>query len=548
MNKGFLINGKKEIKPKQQEVVLTTTVTGFMIDEDANYLYYSKAGGFVPPVFCLDSILTNPIHYGAGLFEGMRFYYSPYGAVLVEPWENIARMMHSATFFNPILAVELKKIFEKEGDVEEVRLDVITPRAFYEAARLAYEQGKNPSITITVIKNANGQKTEEKRSVELSLTAMLGWNLKKYTMAEMDALIKALGFVNSLVSVDYFPKSLEVVPSGYIRPFAWVSGEMGLKVPTILRKQEEFETKPLYFAVATLPWGVYLNENEYNKGLDVLVGPYQRLGLDMPSDAKIAGNYVNSALNINLGSMFGYGEILALDSNGKVIEGSIENLFVLRSVSSNVYVFTPPTGSGCLPGTTRDRIIRALEKMGAKVIYEALPLDELYKADGILLSGTGAQMIHVRSINNLKAAEKMAEMMHLQSENKKGALSIKRGDFTEDRKWINKGERHALIDWVRQGYAELLTRSPDLLAPVHDINFEALASALDTPKTEIMKKEDVADEKAGYFKEKINGLTQPNELAEKLRRVCAIISKALEKARIHDKDEKARFKKHGYSQ
>ncbi len=544
MKNGFLINGKKEIKPKQQEVVLATTVARFMIDDDANYLYYSRAGGFVPPAFCLDSILTNPIHYGAGLFEGMRFYYSPYGVVLAEPWENIARMMHSATFFNPILAVELKKIFEKEGDVEEVRLDAITPRAFYETARLAYEQGKNPSITITVVKNANGQKTEEKRSVELSLTAMLGWELKKYTMAEMDALIKALGFVNRLVSVDYFPQGLEMVPSGYIRPFAWVSGEMGLKVPTILKKPEGFETKPLYFAIATLPWGVYLNENDYNKGLDVLVGPYPRLGLDMPSDAKIAGNYVNSALNINLGSMFGYGEILALDNNGKVIEGSAENLFVLRAVGNDVCVFTPPTGSGCLPGTTRDRIIRVLEKMGAKVIYEALPLGELYRADGVLLSGTGAQMIHIRSINHLKAAEKMAEMMHLQSENKKGALSIRKEDFVEDRKWINKGERHALIDRVRQGYAELLTGSPDLLVPVHDINFEALASVLDTPKTEIMTKDDIADEKAGYFKQKVNGLTQPNELAERLRRVSAIISKAIEKTRMYDKDEKARLKKH----
>jgi len=287
--------------------------------------------------------------------------------------------------------------------------------------------------------------------------------------------------------------------------------------------------KPMYFAVATLPWGVYLNENDYNRGLDVLVGPYQRLGPDMPSDAKISGNYVNSALNINLGSMFGYGEILALNNDGKVIEGSAENLFALYAKGSDIIAYTPPTGSGCLPGTTRDRIIRVLEKIGAKVIYEALPLEELYKADGILLSGTGAQMIHVRSISRLAAAEKIADMMHLQSENRKDALSIRKEDFAEDRKQINSGQKHPLIDLVRSEYSNMLASSSDLLVPVYDINFEALAKVLDAGKKDIMDEKDIADEKAGYFKEKINGLTQPNELAERLKRASRIIERA-----IHD--------------
>jgi len=524
----FFITGKKEIKPSK--VSISSSVATFLIDKDAEYIYYSKAGGFLPPERCADSILTNPIHYGAGLFEGMRFYYSPYGTVLVEPWENIGRMMHSATFFNPILAVEIKKIFDNEKDVEEVRLEPIFPRLYYRRCARAYEEDRNPVIELEVIKKVDGKRVVEKRPIELKIQAMHGESIREYTMAELDAIIKVLAFTSRLVSIDYFPGTLEMVPSGYIRPFAWVSGEKGLKVPTILKTKEGFDIKPLYLAVATLPWGVYLNENDYNRGLDVLVAPYQRIGKDMPSDAKIAGNYVNSAININLGAMFGYGEILALNSSKKVIEGSAENIFVIYTGGRDIIVATPPTGSGCLPGTTRDRLIRVIENMGGKIIYQPFSLNDLYPADAILLSGTGAQFIHIRSISTLNAAKKIAEMMHLQSENRKRPLSIKRSDFVEDRKLINNGEKHPVIDAIRSNYIEMLVANPNLLAPVYDINFSALANVLDLDKTDFMTKEDLTDESAGYFKEKINGVYQPNELAERTKKAARIIKKAIEKA------------------
>ena len=528
MDDEFFITGKKEIKPSK--VSISSSVATFLIDKDAEYIYYSKAGGFLPPEQCADSILTNPIHYGAGLFEGMRFYYSPYGTVLVEPWENIGRMMHSATFFNPILAVEIKKIFDNEKDVEEVRLEPIFPRLYYRRCARAYEENRNPVIELEVIKKVDGKRVVEKRPIELKIQAMHGETIREYNMAELDAIIKVLAFTSRLVSIDYFPGTLEMVPSGYIRPFAWVSGEKGLKVPTILKTKEGFDIKPLYLAVATLPWGVYLNEDDYNRGLDVLVAPYQRIGKDMPSDAKIAGNYVNSAININLGAMFGYGEILALNSSKKVIEGSAENIFVIYTGGRDIIVATPPTGSGCLPGTTRDRLIRVIENMGGKIIYQPFSLNDLYPADAILLSGTGAQFIHIRSISTLNAAKKIAEMMHLQSENRKRPLSVKRSDFVEDRKLINNGEKHPVIDAIRSNYIEMLVTNPNLLAPVYDIDFSALANVLDLDKTDFMTKEDLTDESAGYFKEKINGVYQPNELAERTKKAARIIKKAIERA------------------
>ncbi|MEM4626145.1 MAG: aminotransferase class IV [Candidatus Bilamarchaeaceae archaeon] len=531
MSDEFFIRGKKELKQKSIEVKIETTITSFLMDDDANYIYYSKTGGFVPPSQALDTILTNPIHYGAGLFEGMRYYYSPYGTVIVEPWQNIARMMHSATFFSPILATEIKKIFEKEQNVEEIRLDKITPRQYYALAEIAYKEGKNPSFPITIIRNMAGNKISEKRLIELNLKAVCGAKIKLYDMTEIDNIIKILAFANKLVSIDYFPERLEMVLSGYIRPFAWVSGEKGLKVPTILKTKDGLENKPMYFAVATLPWGVYLNEDDYARGLDVLIGPYKRLGKDMPSDAKIAGNYVNSALNINLGAMFGYGEILALNNGGRVVEGSAENLFVIYKTGNKISVYTPPTGSGCLPGTTRDRIIRTLESVGATITYRAPTLNELYNADGVLLTGTGAQMIHVRSVSELKAADKIAEMMHLQPENKKSKyLSIKKDDFSEKKKLINNGERHEIIDFIRKKYEEMLLKDPQALEPVYNINIEAICKALDLDKHDIASKEDIENERAGYFKERINGLKQPEELMERTKRAACIVKKAIEKS------------------
>ncbi|MEW6748918.1 MAG: aminotransferase class IV [Candidatus Micrarchaeota archaeon] len=535
---GLLIEGRKTLETIQIPIYgldpQTSTayvVATYPMDSGATAVYQSRAGGFVPPGVAGDTCFGQASHYGQGFFEGMRFYDSPYGLVLVQPSANYARFMHSATVFHPLLARLAMENFGSDPELMKISFGTpLTPSVFYEMAEQRFREGKDMAYTLRLDRRGG-----KKEMIEVDMALRVAGRdgaISRLTMKQMDTIIKVLAYTGRLVSSGYFPQSLEMTAAGYIRPFGWVAGEQGLKVPSIVVKRAadglSITNKSMYFAAATLPWGLYLTESDYAKGLDVMVSPYNRI-MDnvMPANAKVAGNYVNSLMPINLGAMFGFGEILAFNGNGRFVEGSAENVFVFMQEGKEVVAYTPPIGDGCLPGTTRDRVIKTLGNLGIELRYGSLDLKTLYNARGILLTGTGAQMIHVRSITELDAAGRIAEAVRLRSEDVGGNGSeLVRRNFKGRKRLINKGQKHHVIDIVQAEHERMVLES--MLEPVHSIDFCVLAKLLGGLESgDFMTKKDVRDAAAGYFMEKVDGLKAPEDLAEKHRRVARIIKKAM---------------------
>jgi branched-chain amino acid aminotransferase len=155
---------------------------------------------------------------------------------------------------------------------------------------------------------------------------------------------------------------------------------------------------PVDVSIAVWEWGAYLGAEALEKGIDVCVSSWRRPTPDTaPTMAKSGGNYLNSQLIKMEAIANGYGEGIALDSNGTVSEGSGENIFVIRDKT----IYTTPLGSSILPGITRDSVITLAKELGYTVLEMAIPREMLYIADEVFFSGTAAEITPIRSIDKI---------------------------------------------------------------------------------------------------------------------------------------------------
>ena len=111
--------------------------------------------------------------------------------------------------------------------------------------------------------------------------------------------------------------------------------------------------------------------------------------------AKIGGIYVNSVLALVEARSRGYDEALLLDANGYVVEGSGENVFVVRRGK----MYTPPVHSSILEGITRDAIITLADDLKIPVAEKPVTREEVYTADEVFLVGTAAEVTPVVEVD-----------------------------------------------------------------------------------------------------------------------------------------------------
>lgn len=179
--------------------------------------------------------------------------------------------------------------------------------------------------------------------------------------------------------------------SAYIRPFAF-RGYHTLGVDP--------SKCPVEVVIAALNWGQYLGEEALTQGVDVRISSWNRMRPNtLPILSKAGGTYMNSQLIKMEALADNYSEGIALDSTGHVSEGSGENIFVIRQG----IVYTPFTyGASCLPGLTRDSVIKMSKELGYHLIETQIPREMLYIADEIFFTGTAAEITPIRSIDRIK--------------------------------------------------------------------------------------------------------------------------------------------------
>jgi len=176
--------------------------------------------------------------------------------------------------------------------------------------------------------------------------------------------------------------------SCYIRPLVFRGyGQMGLN---------PLEA-PVDVCIAAWPWGAYLGEEGKRDGIRAKVSSWRRISPDsLIPHAKASGQYLNSVLAKIESLKAGYEEAILLDDHGHVCEGSGENLY---AVSDGV-ITTPPQTASILDGITRKSVLQIASDLGHGVVERDLARAELYLADEVFCSGTAAEIVPIREIDD----------------------------------------------------------------------------------------------------------------------------------------------------
>ena len=246
-------------------------------------------------------VMSHVVHYGSGVFEGVRCYETPNGGAIFRAREHMRRLVDSSRIYRMPLKYSVDELVQAMCDTVE----------------------------------ANG------------------------------------------------------LQECYLRPLVVHTGEqMG-----VLGTAAPVET----FIIAW-KWGTYLGAEGLAKGVDVRVSSWRRAAPDtFPTMAKAGGNYMNSQLSKMEAKQDEYAEGIMLDTFGFVSEGSGENLFAVR----DGVLYTPPVGSGILPGITRDTVMTIARSFGLDIREQMLPREFLYIADELFFCGTAAEITPIRSVDRI---------------------------------------------------------------------------------------------------------------------------------------------------
>jgi branched-chain amino acid aminotransferase len=176
--------------------------------------------------------------------------------------------------------------------------------------------------------------------------------------------------------------------SCYIRPLAFRGyGNLGLYATDA----------PIDVVIAAFPWGAYLGEEGQKHGIRAKVSSWRRIGPGgLIPHAKASGQYLNSILAKTESQNAGYEEALLLDERGFVCEGSGENIFVVREGQ----IVTPPHVAAILDGINRKSVIQIARDLGYTVVERDIARSELYLAEEVFLTGTAAELVPVREVDD----------------------------------------------------------------------------------------------------------------------------------------------------
>ncbi|MFP3191764.1 MAG: branched-chain amino acid transaminase [Thermoproteus sp.] len=169
----------------------------------------------------------------------------------------------------------------------------------------------------------------------------------------------------------------------YIRPVAYIS-----------RPQISLDVRGLQasVAIAALPFGRYLKV----EGVRAAVVSWRRVHTSMmPVMAKATGIYLNSIMAAVEARARGYDEAIMLNAEGKVVEGSGENVFIVR----RGFLMTPPLEDGILEGITRETVITIAGDLGIPLLEKSITREELYAADEAFFVGTAAEITPIIEID-----------------------------------------------------------------------------------------------------------------------------------------------------
>jgi branched-chain amino acid aminotransferase len=174
--------------------------------------------------------------------------------------------------------------------------------------------------------------------------------------------------------------------SAYVRPIAFYGSEgMGIRADSL----------STHVSIAAWEWGAYLGEDGLEKGIRVRTSSITRHHVNISMcRAKACGHYINSILALQEAVSAGADEALMLDNEGYVMEGTGENIFIVR----NGTIYTPDLTSA-LEGITRDTVVSLIAELGLELIEKRITRDEVYIADEAFFTGTAAEVTPISELD-----------------------------------------------------------------------------------------------------------------------------------------------------
>ena len=94
----------------------------------------------------------------------------------------------------------------------------------------------------------------------------------------------------------------------------------------------------------------------------------------------------------------GLDEVILLNEHGHIAECTSANIFA----STGGQVWTPPVSSGCLPGITREVLLREIHVPGIRMVEKELTPADLESADEVFITSTTRNLLPVREIDGKK--------------------------------------------------------------------------------------------------------------------------------------------------
>jgi branched-chain amino acid aminotransferase len=181
--------------------------------------------------------------------------------------------------------------------------------------------------------------------------------------------------------IDAFPDD-----DGYIRLMVTRgAGPLGLNPKSC--------SQPNVIAIADQLTMIYIGQQQ--AGARLMVSSVRRLPADGLDPRIKSLNYLNHILAKIEANHAGVDEAILLNAQGRVAEGTSDNVFIVR----NGRLLTPSCCEGALEGITRALVLELAQADGIETCEQPLGVYDLYAADECFLTGTGAELIPVASID-----------------------------------------------------------------------------------------------------------------------------------------------------
>ena len=133
----------------------------------------------------------------------------------------------------------------------------------------------------------------------------------------------------------------------------------------------------------------------YEKGVSIITASVRRTPLECRDTRVKSLNYLNNILAKIQAKQLGATEAVMLNTSGFVAECTAENVFIVKGGT----VKTPDLTQGALGGITRGAVLGLAREARIPVMETVLALHDLYNADECFLTGTGAEVVPVVSID-----------------------------------------------------------------------------------------------------------------------------------------------------